>query len=126
MYYVCVEEGRVTSVMPYEPAVPETVTVFEISDEEYTGITQNKTHFFNLETNSVEEFPQEHLDSEEIKKQQKISNAEKREFLNSTDWQVFRHLRQKALGQDTTLTEEEYLALEQSRADAAAAIVQIQ
>jgi hypothetical protein len=54
--------------------------------------------------------------------QEKI-NAEALSFLNSTDFKVLRHLRQKALGQELSLSEEEYLALEQERSDAAARIV---
>ena len=36
-------------------------------------------------------------------------------FLNETDWKVMRHIRQKALGIETTLSEEEYLELETER-----------
>lgn len=39
-----------------------------------------------------------------------------------TDWQVLRHIRQKALGVRTSLTEEEYLALELQRQDASTKI----
>lgn len=125
MYYVCIENERIVSIMPYEPNVPETVEVFEISDEEYKGIT-DKTHYFDFGTNTVISHTQEHLDAADVKKEQEKSNAEKREFLNSTDWKVLRHMREIALNQPTTLSQEEYVALEQSRADAAAAIVQIQ
>jgi predicted amino acid-binding ACT domain protein len=54
--------------------------------------------------------------------QEKI-NAEALALLASTDFKVLRHIRQKALGQELSLSEEEYLALEQQRADAAASIV---
>jgi hypothetical protein len=54
--------------------------------------------------------------------QEKI-NAEALAFLAETDFKVLRHIRQKALGQQLSLSEEEYLALEQQRADAAARIV---
>jgi len=37
------------------------------------------------------------------------------EFLNATDWKVIRHLGQKALNIATSMTEEEYLALEAER-----------
>lgn len=36
-------------------------------------------------------------------------------FLKETDWKVLRHVGQKALGVATSMTEEEYLALEQER-----------
>ena len=112
--------------MPYEPAVPETVSVFEITDEEHDSVIKHKTHFFDLTSNTVEAYPQSQIDAEEAKKQQLLVNAEKREFLNSTDWMVLRHMRETALNQPTTLSNEEYISLEQERADAAAAIVQIQ
>jgi len=54
--------------------------------------------------------------------QEKI-NAEALAFLAATDFKVLRHIRQKALGQQLSLSEEEYLALEQQRSDAAASIV---
>lgn len=126
MYYVCIENEAISSVMPYEPNVPETFTVVEITDEEYRGAFKEKTHYFDMVTMSVLAFAQSHLDTEESKKTQERTNAENRFILESTDWQILRHIRQKALGQTTTLTDEEYLTLEQSRSDAAAAIVQIQ
>jgi hypothetical protein len=56
---------------------------------------------------------------------QAISEKEKteaRQFLNQSDWKILRHIRQKALGIELSLSEEEYLALEQQRAEAAAKI----
>lgn len=44
-------------------------------------------------------------------------------FLAETDYKVLRHIRQKALGQQLTLTEEEYLNLEQQRSDAANKVI---
>ena len=55
--------------------------------------------------------------------EQEAINADSMVFLASTDFQVLRHIRQKALGQELSLSEEEYLALEQQRADAAARII---
>jgi hypothetical protein len=54
--------------------------------------------------------------------QEKV-NAEAQAFLDASDFKVLRHLRQKALGQELSLSEEEYLALEQQRSEAAARIV---
>ena len=50
-------------------------------------------------------------------------NGIEREFLNSTDWKIMRHIRQKALNVATSLTDVEYLELEQQRQAAAARIV---
>lgn len=57
------------------------------------------------------------------KLEQQQINAEAQAFLDATDFKVLRHFRQKALGQELSLSEEEYLALEQQRSDAAASIV---
>ena len=48
--------------------------------------------------------------------------ADARQFLNQSDWKILRHIRQRALGIELSLSEEEYLALEQQRAEAAAKI----
>lgn len=43
---------------------------------------------------------------------------EKIKFLQETDWKVIRHIGQKALGLKTSMSEEEYLNLEQQRQSA--------
>jgi hypothetical protein len=126
MYYVIIENGEISSVLPYEPNVPETHTVVEITDEEHESIVTAKTHYFDLADNTVKSYSQAHLDTEAAKETQRITNAEKRKFLADSDWKVMRHLREKALGQATSLTDQQYLDLEQARATAAAAIVEIQ
>lgn len=118
MYYVCVENGLVTSVLPYEPTVPTGVGVHSVSDQNYQNIIAG-THFFNTNINSVEEKPQEYFD----KLNQEQKNIELTMFLASTDWKVLRHLREQTLGQPTTLSTDEYLALEESRQTAAKQIV---
>jgi hypothetical protein len=50
-------------------------------------------------------------------------NAAARKYLAESDYKVLRHIRQKALNQSLSLSEEEYLALELSRAEAAAGII---
>lgn len=57
------------------------------------------------------------------KLEQEKVNAEAEKFLADTDFKVLRHIRQKALAVATSLTEEEYLALEQARHDAALRII---
>ena len=54
---------------------------------------------------------------------QEAINAESLAYLASTDWMVLRHIRQKALGVPTSLSEESYLDLEQERSAKAALIV---
>ena len=126
MYYVVIENGGISSILSYEPSVPATHTVIEIPNEVYQSITTAKTHYFDLADNTVKSYSQLHLDTEAAKETQRITNAEKRKFLTDSDWKVMRHLREKALGQTTTLTDQQYLDLEQARATAAAAIVEIQ
>lgn len=46
---------------------------------------------------------------------QEIINFNKREFLSETDYIVLRHIGQKALGVQTSLSEEDYLTLEAQR-----------
>jgi hypothetical protein len=63
------------------------------------------------------------IDTTKTKADQQKVNTESLQFLNSTDFMVLRHIRQKALGETTTLTEEAYLELEQKRSEAASRII---
>jgi hypothetical protein len=126
MYYIVIENGGISSILNYKPNVPETHTVVEISDAEHESIVTAKTHYFDLTDNTVKSYSQIYLDTEAAKEAQRIANAEKRKFLSESDWKVMRHLREKALEQTTSLTDQQYLDLEQARATAAAAIVEIQ
>jgi len=118
MHYVCIENNQVTGIQSYEPAVPNTVTVVTITDEQHQQI-MNQTHRFDVVSKTVVA-----VDAEELaEKEQYRLNGVEREFLNSTDWKVLRHLRQKALNVPTTLTDAQYLELEQQRQAAAARIV---
>lgn len=118
MHYVCIEDNKVVSILNYEPGVPESVQVVQISDDDATNI-QKQTHRFDVSTKTVVPIDASILTQQDIDKK----NAIERDFLNSTDWKVMRHLREKALGVQTSLTEAEYLELEKQRADAAARIV---
>ena len=126
MYYIVIENGEISSILNYEPNVPETHTVVEISDAEHESIVTAKTHYFDLADLTVKSYGQTHIDTEAAKEAQRITNAEKRKFLADSDWKVMRHIREKALGQAASLTDQQYLDLEQARATAAAAIVEIQ
>ncbi len=119
MHYVCIEDNTVTSILGYEPNVPSTIKVVQITDEQYSSLMLG-THYFNISTDSVVPVASETL----ARKTQEQNNAVEREFLNSTDWKVLRHIRQKALGITTSLTEDEYLQLETQRQQAASRIVQ--
>ena len=118
MYYVCIENEKIVSIQSYEPSVPSSVLVVTITDNQHKQI-MDQTHRFDIATKTV--VP---VDSSEIaQREQEKLNAIEREFLNSTDWKVLRHIRQKSLGIPTSLTEAQYLELEQQRQAAAARIV---
>jgi len=118
MHYVCIENNTIISILNYQPNVPETVTVQEISDEQANQIA-TQTHYFDINSRSVIAVES----SVTAQKEQEKANGQEKEFLNSTDWKILRHLRQKALAVTTSMTESEYLALEQQRQDAAARII---
>ena len=118
MYYVCIENNQVTGIQSYEPAVPNTVSVITIADEQHQQI-MNQTHRFDVASNTVVPVDSTIL----AEKEQHRLNGIEREFLNSTDWKILRHLRQKALNVPTTLTDAQYIELEQQRQAAAARIV---
>jgi hypothetical protein len=115
---VCIENNKVIGIQNYEPNVPDTIHVVSISDAEYSQII-SQTHRFDVESKTVVSVDSEIL----ANKEQEKLNAVERDFLNSTDWKVLRHIRQKALGIPTSLTEAQYLELEQQRQSAAARIV---
>jgi hypothetical protein len=118
MHYVCIEDNVVVSVLNYQPNVPSSVTVVEITDVQHAQIIAG-THKFDVLSKTVTDQDAEILTAAATQ----LSNAEDLEFLRSTDWKVLRHLRQKALGISTSLTDAEYLELEQQRNDAASRIV---
>lgn len=111
MKYLCVENQQLVSVLDYEPAVPKTVKVYTLDDSEFRSIEQGVKRF-DPATGSLVDYNA----TQEIREQKE--SAEALAFLSSTDWQVLRHIRQRALGMDTSLTEVEYLDLEQQRHDA--------
>ena len=117
MKYFCIEENRISAVLDYEPNVPDTVEVVQVSDEAYKSI-QDRTHYFDPIKKVIKPVSDE-------AKAAAIAEKEKNDaidFLNNSDWKVLRHIREKALNIETTLTEEEYLALETQRAEAASKI----
>jgi hypothetical protein len=118
MYYVCIENNQVTGIQSYEPAVPGTVSVVTITDQQHQQII-DQTHRFDVLSRTVVAVDSAIL----AQKEQYRLNGLEREFLNSTDWKILRHMRQKALNISTSLTEAEFLELEQQRQAAAARIV---
>lgn len=117
MHYVCIENNLVVSVLNYQPNVPNTVSVTEITDSQAAQIAA-QTHYFDVVSQSVPAVAA----SIAAAQAQYLANGLEREFLNSTDWQVLRHIRQLALSVPTSLSAEQYLQLEQQRHAASARI----
>lgn len=118
MYYVCVEDDRVVNVLEYAPQVPATVTVVEISNSDYE-LLSNRSYYFDIPTSAILPYSKDVIDA---RAQQQLNKAHQ-QLLNNTDWQVLRHIRQKALGVPTSLSEAEYLDLELRRNQAANSII---
>lgn len=114
MNYICIENNVITAVLNYRPNAPQSVEVFEVNDDQYALVTAG-THFFDVTTKTVKAYS-----AEQLAEQQVFTEAmATKEFLNSSDWKVLRHIREKALGIATSLTDEAYLELEQQRETAA-------
>ena len=114
MHYVCVENNSVISVCDYQPSVPNTVRVIPISDEDNAKVMAG-THVFSVALGRVTSKSA----SDDVKVQEIKSSIDRYDFLQTTDWKVLRHIRQKALGVATSLTDAEYIELERQRQSAA-------
>lgn len=98
----------------------------EVEPAQYTITSYRVVQEAIYEVQSVLIVPKEYsIEIVDITNQiaQEAINNESQSFLDSTDWKVLRHIRQKALNVVTTLSEEQYLALEQERSDKANSIV---
>ena len=45
MYYVCIENSQVTSIVDYEPNVPNSVIIETITDSQYKIISEEKGYY---------------------------------------------------------------------------------
>ena len=106
MYYACIENDIVTGILNYKPGVPSGVQIIELTDDEYQSIFDGKKKY-DVDSRKF-------INVVEQKTPEQIA-IEKRLFLKNSDWKVLRHIREKSLGLQTSLTEEEYLALENER-----------
>lgn len=110
MYYVCIEDDKITSVLNYEPTVPDSISVYEITDQENDSL-KNRTHYFDIAEGCVKPNPKE-KDAELAREKYKNESLAN---LSQTDWKVLRHIREKALGITPSLSDDEYIALETLR-----------
>jgi len=112
MPFLYIENNEVISILHDKAETPNSVEQIEISNNEYEGLF-NESFIFDLSTKKVIDNP----NPQNIEKDEK--NGELRYFLQSTDWKVLRHIREINLELETSLTEQEYLELEQQRQQAA-------
>jgi len=117
MYYVCIEDNQIISILNYEPNVPASVKVVCISDAEHEQI-KALTHYFDVQSCTLKPVP----DHVQEAKQIQAHNQACLRYLQDTDWKVLRHIRQLHLGEPTSLTADEYTQLERERARRAAEI----
>lgn len=110
------------SIINYAPNAPAEINVYPITEVEKLGMDAN-THYFDVTTHTVQPRPAEILQAEAAAKAIELANAGYRVFLDSTDWQVLRHIRQQSLGITTSLTQQEYLDLENQRHQAALSVI---
>lgn len=112
MYYYCVENQRVIGVQDHMPNVPSSVTVYTISEEDHKkAFGENATHYFDVHACKVLPLAKVAIDKRKSEADYYKLTAE----VALTDWKVLRHIREKALNLPTSLTEEQYIALEQQR-----------
>jgi hypothetical protein len=117
MHYICIENNKVVSVLNYEPNVPKTVQVVPITDDQ-AKLIQTRTHYWDNTESAIKLAPAEVIQA----RAQAAQNTKAKSFLQNTDWQVLRHIRQLHLGIPTSLTSDEYTQLELDRQQAAASI----
>lgn len=117
IHYVLVEDGRVISTIDYKPNAPDTVSVYPIPKEDYDAIV-GQTHFFDPVSEKVTP-----VDISVTNRRLAIAARDNgKGYLQETDWIVMRHIREIALSLPTTLTHDEYIALETKRHTVAKAL----
>lgn len=115
-YYVAFERDtkKLVCIQDHEMNTPDDIDSFTITQEEYSGLSSGYLKLDIDEKRTVNKTEEELL---EVSIYEEIIKA--RFTLNSTDWKVLRHVREKNLNKETTLSEDEYLALETLRESAA-------
>jgi hypothetical protein len=122
--YPAVDPVLISEAMPGSPAVmDEAGNIVEAEIQEvpavYSEAIPARTH---REVKLRAEYQIEIVDITEAVALEKLSTEALR-YLESTDWKVLRHIRQKALGITTSMSDEEYLEFELSRVEAANKVI---
>lgn len=109
--YICVEDNKIISIAAEEPNVPSTVKVFNIIGDDAVNIVAG-THEFDIESETV-------IEKVIVVDQNEIIARENLKFLADSDWIVLRHIREKFLGIETSISDEQYARLEIKRQEMA-------
>ena len=122
--YPAIEPVLISEAIPGIPAVMDeagNIVQAEIPETPavYSEAIPARTH---KEVKLRAEYVVEISDITQMLELQSLSTEALR-YLESTDWMVLRHIRQKALGSVQSLTDEQYLELEQTRAEKATLVV---
>jgi len=111
MNYLLIENEKLVGVCDYEPNVGED----DIQVITYSGnIPRERILYINGKIEDSDNYV--FLNGKYVRKTKAITNLintneEAKNYLNDTDWLVIRHRDQLALGQTTSLTNEQYLDL---------------
>lgn len=116
--YVLVEDSRVIGIIDYKPNTPDSVTVYPIPKEDHDSI-MGQTHFFDPVTGKVTPVAPAFTN----RRLAIAARDDGKAYLQETDWIVMRHIREIALGFPTTLSNDEYIALETKRHTVAKALI---
>ena len=111
MNYLLIENEKLVGVCDYEPNVGDD----DIQVITYSGnIPKERILYINGKIEDSDNYV--FLNGKYVRKTKAIinlinTNEEAKNYLNDTDWLVIRHRDQLALGQTTSLTNEQYLDL---------------
>lgn len=111
MNYLLIENEQLVGVCDYEPNIGED----NIRVITYSGnIPRERILYINGEIEDSDNYV--FLNGKYVRKTKAITNlintnSESKNYLKDTDWLVIRHRDQLALGQTTSLTNEQYLDL---------------
>lgn len=111
MNYLLIENEQLVGVCDYEPNIGED----DIQVITYSGnIPRERILYINGKI--VDSNNYVFINGNYVKRTKAIetllkTNEESKNYLNDTDWMVIRHRDQLALGQTTSLTDEQYLDL---------------
>ena len=111
MNYLLIENEKLVGVCDYEPNVGDD----DIQVVAYSGnIPRERILYINGKIEDSDNYV--FLNGKYVRKTKAIinlinTNEEAKNYLNDTDWIVIRHRDQLALGQTTSLTNEQYLDL---------------